>query len=274
MRESIVTGLLGAAALIGSARAQEVVSAQDARARDLSRLFYNDTLQQQPAQPSATPAPAIPAGDGGGNAPASAAQPVRDNAPVKNGPPTGMTRRVGLKYQILLQGPRGDVRIASPAEEFHSKDRIRIQIESNVDGYLYIFQKGSSGRESTLFPDPDINDGCNDVNRGVLYSTPDDSWFVFDNTRGDEQLLVVVSRKPLDWVRTPGRPTPVAPPAVTFAGARTVLDQSVSSRDLVIFDQAGPAAHGRPAAPQARIAVNNNDRKNDLVYVEIVLKHR
>jgi len=62
-------------------------------------------------------------------------------------------------------------------------------------------------------------------------------------------------------------------PAVTFAGARRTLDQSVASRDLVLFDQAGPAVHGQAAPVQARIAVNNSEQRNDIVYAEIVLKH-
>ena len=275
MKRSIVTRSLTAAALIASARGQQVVSAPEARARDLSRLFYSDTLQEKPAD---APQPHPPEKDSVLVKEVAAARPPQ---PPPAPQPPKLTRRIGLKYHVLLQGAHGDVRLTTPSEPFHSGDRIRIQIESNVDGYLYIFQKGSSGRESTLFPDPEINGGFNQVSRGVLYSTPEDSWFAFDHVAGEERLLAVVSRTPLDWTGQEPVGTPGSAPSrlpnqtlVSYSEVRTVLDRSVSSRDLVLFDQAGPTVHGQTApAAQARIAVNNSDQHNDLVYVEIVLKH-
>ena len=79
---------------------------------------------------------------------------------------------------------------------FHAGDRIRISIETNQPGYLYIINRGSSGLWQPLFPSADVDDGNNHVEGFRDYLLPPKSRMVFDETTGTERLFLVFSREP------------------------------------------------------------------------------
>ena len=139
-------------------------ASSEAQARDLSNMFYTDTL------PPKVEAKAEP-------------KPVKKQAPRKPAVASVSSpeRRVGLKYRIMLRTPDCDIKEVDSSHTFHSGDKVRLQIEANVDGYLYVLQKGSTGKDRMLFPDPRSNGGDNKIARGILYSVPGNQWFTFDN---------------------------------------------------------------------------------------------
>ena len=176
------------------------------------------------------PASAVPSGGTGTGSSASGAQAAAPSATVKNadasGPPAspspiaardekaspseivtakqlydapagGETAKPGLKYRIIEQRGTGEAD-ADPSKVFHSGDRVRFAFESNIDGYLYVVQAGSSGRWTVLFPNPDANGGRNAIVRSEEYLVPDNGWFAFDDTPGTEEVFVVVSKRALD----------------------------------------------------------------------------
>lgn len=244
----------------------------DAQSRDLSNMFYTDTLppkaevKAEPKKPAVKkPAPRKPAV-------ASVSSPER---------------RVGLKYRILLRTPDCDIKEVDSSYTFHSGDKVRLQIEANVDGYLYVLQKGSTGKDRMLFPDPRINGGDNKIARGILYSVPGNQWFTFDNNPGTENLTVAVSRTPMKSVVPPAPPKQTASSQakpkedeglVSVVSVVEELNQNVRSRDLVLIQEKAPVvtAPAQPvAAPvvQSTIVVNTSDTSNNAVYTEIKLKH-
>jgi len=245
-------------------------ASSEAQARDLSNMFYTDTL---PPKVEAKTEP----------------KPVKKQAPRKPAVASVSSpeRRVGLKYRILLRTPDCDIKEVDSSHTFHSGDKVRLQIEANVDGYLYVLQKGSTGKDRMLFPDPRINGGDNKIARGILYSVPGNQWFTFDNNPGTENLTVAVSRTPMKSVVPPA---PVKQTASNQAKEREEeglvsvvsvvqeLNQNVRSRDLVFIQEKAPVVTA-PAqsisAPvvQSTIVVNTSDTSNNAVYTEIKLKH-
>ncbi len=120
--------------------------------------------------------------------------PARPVAPA----PTQMT----LRYRILLLDRNNNVLEVTDKHRFHTGDRIRLLFESNVDGYLYIFQKGASGRSARLFPDARINSGENHILRYRRISVPppvgeDRGWWRFDAASGDEEIYLFLSPQPI-----------------------------------------------------------------------------
>jgi uncharacterized protein DUF4384 len=247
-------------------------ASSDAQARDLSNMFYTDTLPPK-VEPKAEP-----------KKPVVKKQVPRKPAVANVSSPE---RRVGLKYRILLRTPDCDIKEVDSAYTFHSGDKVRLQIEANVDGYLYVLQKGSTGKDRMLFPDPRINGGDNKIARGILYSVPGNQWFTFDNNPGTENLTVAVSRTPMKSVVPPA---PVKQTAsnqvkgkeeeglVSVVSVVEELNQNVRSRDLVLIQEKAPlvTAPSQPiAAPvvQSTIVVNTSDTSNNAVYTEIKLKH-
>jgi hypothetical protein len=94
-----------------------------------------------------------------------------------------------------------------PGREFHPGDRIRISLEPNVDGYLYVFHTEGDGQPEMIFPDARLEGGENWVEAHVPLDVPSTvetderlRWFQFYGNPATEHLYVVVTREPLSDV--------------------------------------------------------------------------
>ncbi len=247
--------------VVATARSSAQSKEPEAQARDLSNMFYSDTLPQPPK--AVTPV-----------------EPAKPAPPVKK-----MIRRVGLKYRLwhLTAGPNCeniDVQEVPSTNIFRSGDRLRLFFESNIDGYLYVLQKGSTGQDRLLFPDQRAGTE-NQIKRGIQYAVPANKWLVFDNNPGEERLTVVVSRTPLKSLPTAAAAQEAKP--VTVLSVINELNQSVKPRDLVLFQEKEtlPVIASKSSAPspgtsisQAMIVINTSVEANNAAYVEIRLKHQ
>ena len=63
---------------------------------------------------------------------------------------------------------------------FRSGDKIRVSVESNDNGYLYIVQQGSSKTWNLLFPNADTEHGSNRIERHREIEIPGGARFTFD----------------------------------------------------------------------------------------------
>jgi len=149
-------------------------------------------VQTPPSQASASRSEPLEPTDGVRIVPASAvstAALVPDSSPTPSGPP------LGLKYSVLKKA--GEDMVEVPADTiFRAGDRIRISVETNQPGYLYIINRGSSGTWKPLFPSTEVEDGNNHVDGFHDYMMPPKSRMVFDETTGVEKLFLVFSREP------------------------------------------------------------------------------
>jgi hypothetical protein len=119
------------------------------------------------------------------------------------------TGPIGLGYSLFLKDKDGALVRVDPSREFHYKDSIRLSLEPNTNGYLYVFYTENDNNPQMLFPDARLVGGDNAIEAHVPYEVPSSHetdpsrrWFVFDNNPAVERLYIVVSRRPL-----PGIPT-------------------------------------------------------------------
>jgi hypothetical protein len=86
---------------------------------------------------------------------------------------------------------------ASESQVFHTGDRIKVEFESNFDGYVYILNVDPAGQTCVLFPIPAERN--NRVVIGRRYTMPfsEDKVFRFNNRVGEEVLQVFMSREPI-----------------------------------------------------------------------------
>jgi serine/threonine-protein kinase len=138
----------------------------------------------------------------------------------------------GLRFRLIQAGDADAPMDVDPAKDFQTGDRIRFAFESNIDGYLYVAQQGTSGNWTVLFPNPDINGGRNAVKRSQEYSVPDDNFFRLDPPAGAEKIFVFLSREPLPTL--PGFQQPVKGYEKGNAPMIASLQGSIASRDLVL----------------------------------------
>jgi hypothetical protein len=118
-------------------------------------------------------------------------------------------RPMGLGYTLFTLGDNGEAVRTDPARQFRTGEGIRIALETNTDGYLYIFHTENDGEPSMIFPDARLNGGSNLVKAHVPYEIPSSReaseemrWFVFRDPPAAERLYIVLTRQPLAGVPT------------------------------------------------------------------------
>lgn len=131
------------------------------------------------------------------------------SASSKNNFAANAAQAIGLGYTLFMRDSSGrNVRV-EPGHEFHNGDRVRIALEPNIDGYLYVFHTEGYGQPEMIYPDVRLDAGENWIEAHVPMEVPSSEqsderlhWFVFDNNPSIERLYVVVTREPLPGVPT------------------------------------------------------------------------
>lgn len=124
---------------------------------------------------------------------ADAAPAVEASAEAPGGP-------VGLGYTILLVAGDGSNTVVDAARAFAAGDKIRIALETNADGFLYIFNAENDGPAPLmLYPHAALDGGANRIAAHARDFFPADLRysFEFDDAAATEHLYVIFSRRPL-----------------------------------------------------------------------------
>lgn len=131
----------------------------------------------------------------------------------------------GLQYWIEVHRG-GKVMHVNNKASFQSGDRIRFHVRANVDGFAYIILKqGSGGDQAVLFPDMKHMDDTQ-LSRGREYILPNQGYLTFDQTPGTENLMMVLSKKPIDaaeYLKDPNNEQAM----VAFAGSKDLIPKKV-----------------------------------------------
>jgi Domain of unknown function (DUF4384) len=227
-----------------------------------------------PTDVMATPAEAAPA-------PASSVPLVRPAAYVQTESP------LGLRY-ALVQVVNAAEREVSPQSTFHSGDMVRVKLEGNRNGYLYVIARGSSGNWKPLFPSPDINGGENRVAPHQRCTLPSSSQaFTFDEQPGEERIFLIYSAEPIRDIEsmfpTLMQPAQADKPAgalpIITASAEPITDGFVAhmrqtySRDLIV-QTVTPSAPDEQAGDPMENAVYVVEKSGKPLVADIRLEHR
>ncbi len=118
-------------------------------------------------------------------------------------------RPIGLGYTLFTVGDNGEPLRTDPTREFRTGEAVRLALETNTEGYLYIFHTEDDGEPQMIFPDVRLGGGNNLVRAHVPYEIPSSReaeealrWFVFKDPAAAERLYVVLTREPLTEVPT------------------------------------------------------------------------
>jgi hypothetical protein len=92
-----------------------------------------------------------------------------------------------------------------PTRVFQKGDRVRVLLETNTDGFLYIFNTTNDGPPVMIYPDADLDEAGNYLQSHVPFEIPSSTaaeerlrWFAFDETAGNERLIFVFTKEPLN----------------------------------------------------------------------------
>lgn len=197
MYRSLIAALSLAAAVALAAPAN---LAQEPAAEDGTRGAFFKHRPERASSGSARKSPGRKTGRRNTPAP-----PAPADAPAPSG-----DRAIGLGYTIFERSAKGVAVRTDPKQVFHTGDAVRFMLETNVDGYLYIFNTENDGPASMIFPDPRLNGGSNRVAAHTPVeipsrkeADPEARWFVFKAPASVEKVYFVVTRAPLPGVPPP-----------------------------------------------------------------------
>lgn len=112
--------------------------------------------------------------------------------------------RIGLGLTLFMRDSNGMAVRTDPEHVFQKGDRVRVLLETNTDGYLYIFNTTNNGPATMVYPHPDLDEGGNYLQAHVPFEIPSSlageerlRWFAFDDVAGSEHLFFVFTREPL-----------------------------------------------------------------------------
>jgi hypothetical protein len=133
--------------------------------------------------------------------------PVVKKDDSKVGPPKVNIPRLGLGLTLFMRDSNGLAVRIEPSHQFRKGDHVRFLIETNADGYLYVFNTTDGGKPVMLYPDPELDEAGNYFQAHVPFEIPSSvaaeerlRWLTFDEHPGAEKLYFVFTREPLTAV--------------------------------------------------------------------------
>lgn len=188
---------LGLLMLLFAFGALPVLAQQDDDVRGAfltTRPKATDKANNPPAQrthrrpkpaPSPTPAPASGSG-------------------ATSGPSNKVLPRMGLGLTLFMRDSNGLAVRTDPTHAFRKGDHVRFLLETNTDGYLYIFNTTDGGPAVMIYPDQELDEAGNYIQAHVPFEIPSSvaaeerlRWLTFDAHPGAEKLYFVFTREPL-----------------------------------------------------------------------------
>jgi hypothetical protein len=197
---------------------------------------------------------------------------------------------LGFRYTLaLVNQTSGKAEAVDPDRDFRKGECVRVEVESNQSGYLYVLSKQSSGGWLPMFPSPEMPDESNVADPGQKVRAPRDYCFEIGDPPGTETLFVVLSRSPRDFfdlydaIKTPAGAAPAntsksASNPVQLADARLVnsavenMAKTFGTRDLVI-KKVTPATDKQDPDYSVYV-VNGSDKPSSTVVRKIEIRHR
>jgi hypothetical protein len=208
-------------------------------------------------------------------------------------------KSLGLRYTILKRQGAGEYFEVDRDSDFSEGDQLRLELEPNDNGFLYVVNQGSSQRWSVLYP-RGAEQGSNRVEAGRKYSIPAKGAsraITITSPSGVEKLFVVLSRNPepdienLIYRLGEKKPGSAEPPRTMLAqNSGPIQDDVVQrlrttySRDLIIEkvdDSKAPpdvSSNDGPKRPartaEKAVYVVSPDPGEATVVADIELRHR
>ena len=148
-------------------------------------------------------------------------KPVTANKPPVNDPNAGHSgsstssgssrpvnaQRLGVGLTLFMRDSNGLAVRVDPDRVFRKGDRVRVLLETNTDGYLYIFNTTDDGPSVMVYPDAALDEAGNYLQAHVPFEIPSSDapeerlrWFAFDENAGTEHLFFVFTREPLNGI--------------------------------------------------------------------------
>ena len=211
---------------------------------------------------------------------ANNAAPTSGSATTASTPRKASPQRLGLGLTLFMRDSNGLAVRADPSRTFRKGERVRVLLETNTDGYLYVFNTTDGGQPVMIYPDAELEEAGNFIQGHVPWEIPSSAaaeerlrWFTFDQNSGAEKLYFVFTREPLPAVpieddlitycRENNGKCPWQPAADVWAQIKKELDEPVKIAKAESFGNSQTAPE-RQAATRG-IGLNRDDPEPSLI---------
>ncbi len=184
----------------------------------------------------------------------------------------------GLRYWIELRTAQDQLLRVPASRVFHSGERIRLHIESNIDGNLTILQSQDNGPFAKLYP---LRSGTGHIDKLTDETIPSRTgWFRFDNNPGSIRLMMMLQAEAGSGAGAASGPVQMASNANPGAPAdvqalevrmREHMSKQDGSKSLVVEEDAASEEPSSYVVVDARRAPAV---EKGVVAVEVKLTHR
>ncbi len=193
---------------------------------------------------------------------------------VASGQP--VSRPLGLRYSVLKREPGGDFQEIDPEGPIWPDDELRLTVEANVEGYLYVLRESPTGEVSVLFPTHLVGRGASSTGRVVARRRaviPERGTLKAREVAPPHQVILVFSREPLAEMEALRAETRKEPKRRFASGQLSSLLARVRSgaeSQRLIVEKVGPQGP-TPALEIATYVVDPAPSQASSVMVEIEL---
>ncbi len=177
------------------------------------------------------------------------------------------SRPLGLRYSVLKREPGGNFQEIDPEGPIWPDDELRLTVEANVEGYLYVLREGPTGEVSVLFPTHLVGRDASSTGRVVARRRaviPERGALKARELAPPHQVILVFSREPLAEMESLRADTRKQ---LTSLLARV---RSGAESQRLIVEQVGPQGP-TPAFEIATYVVDPAPSQTSSVMVEIEL---
>lgn len=217
----------------------------------------------------------------------STANAAANNTASTSGPATtaatprkATPQRLGLGLTLFMRDANGLAVRADPSRTFRKGEHVRVLLETNADGYLYVFNTTDGGQPVMIYPDAELEEAGNFIQGHVPWEIPSSAaaeerlrWFTFDQNSGAEKLYFVFTREPLTAVpmeddlitfcRENKGKCPWQPAADVWAQIRKELDEPVKIAKAESIGSSQTATEHQAAT--RGIGLNRDDPEPSLI---------
>ena len=249
MRLSVMVLVLVCLCAVGIGIAASPAQDEDVRgafltSRPKEKPATSSNATRPPRKKSKTTAPQ----NNPGKAPEKSIKKSEPSGPTTSSQPSKPVNvpRMGLGMTLFMRDSNGLAVRVDPAREFRKGDRVRVLLETNADGYLYIFNTTNDGPPVMIYPDADLDEGGNYLQAHVPFEIPSSMateerlrWFAFDEVGGTERLFFLFTREPLNGIpiddeliafcKNSKESCPIKPGAELWAAVQKELQQPLKT---------------------------------------------
>lgn len=198
----------------------------------------------------------------------------------QSGNSKAQTAKLGLGLTLFMRDANGMSVRVDPSHVFHKGDRVRVLLETNADGYLYIFNTTDGGKPVMIYPNSELDEGGNYIRSHEPVEIPSSvaeqerlRWLAFDEDAGNERLFFVFTRAPLpavplgddliSYCRGSQNKCPAQPPAELWAKIQVELN---SPPQIAMVQKFGkPETSNEHAATTRGIGLSKDDPEPSVV---------